>query len=47
MALECKGMWGIGTKEKLRRVLAEGHNILVVPDYLIRKMRRELNPSVD
>jgi len=42
LALECKGYWGIGVKEKMRRVLDEGHSVLVVPDYLVRKLKSDL-----
>lgn len=38
--VEVKGLWGSGAKAKVKQCVADGHDLLLLPDYLIRKMER-------
>lgn len=39
--LEVKGLWGVGSKKKLYQAYKHGYHILLLPDYLIQKMRKD------
>jgi hypothetical protein len=40
--IEVKGLWGISAKKKFQKTLKAGVNLILIPDYLVRLLRREL-----